>query len=146
MRRRKPEVIEWDAAEVAAIVERTQCALDAKDYEKLRATVETCFWMMAELEKKNATLARLRKDLSINTKKTEKTSTVLKGAPSHDEESGKKRKKKKKPRGHGRHGADAYEGAEKIAVPHTSLKSGDSCPECEKGKLSVLRVPSSWCV
>ncbi|MCP4203113.1 MAG: hypothetical protein GY769_14420, partial [bacterium] len=77
MRRRKPEVIELEAAEVGAIVERTKSALDTKEYEKLKATVETCFWMMAELEKKNATLARLRKDPASNTKKTEKTSAVL---------------------------------------------------------------------
>ncbi len=142
MRRRKPEVIELEAAEVGAIVERTQFALDTNDYEKLKAIVETCFWMMAELEKKNATLARLRKDLSINTKKTEKTSAVLNEAQGNDEEeSGEKPEKKKKPKGHGRNGADAYEGAEKIEVAHASLKSGDSCPECEKGKLSVLRVP-----
>ncbi|MCP4305423.1 MAG: transposase, partial [bacterium] len=143
MRRRKPEVIELDAAELATIVERTKCALDAKDYEKLKATVETCLWIMVELEKKNATLARLRKDLSINTKKTEKTSTVLKESQGNDEEERgeKPEKKKRKPKGHGRNGADAYEGAEKIKVPHASLKSGDYCPECKKGKLSVLRVP-----
>lgn len=143
MRRRKPEVIELDAAEVGAIVERTKIALDAKDYEKLKATVETCFWMMAELEKKNATLARLRKELSINTKKTEKTTTVLKESQGNDEgRSGEKPEaRKKKSKGHGRNGADAYEGAEKIEVAHASLKSGDICPECEKGRLSVLRVP-----
>ncbi|MCP4203230.1 MAG: hypothetical protein GY769_15005, partial [bacterium] len=39
--------------------------------EKLKATIETCLWMMAELEKKNVRLAHLRKALSINTKKTE---------------------------------------------------------------------------
>ena len=80
MSQRKPELIELDAAELGAIVERTKAALDAEDYEKLKATVETFLWMTAELEKKNATLARLRKELSINTKKTEKTSEVLKGA------------------------------------------------------------------
>ncbi len=144
MRGRKPEVIELDAAEVRAIVERTKTsALEAKDYENLKATVETCFWMMAELEKTNATLARLREGLSINTQKTEKTSAVLKEVQGNDEEgSGEKpEKKKEKPKGHGRNGADAYEGAEKIEVPHASLKSGDSCPECERGKLSILRVP-----
>ena len=36
-------------------------------------------------------------------------------------------------KGHGRNGADAYAGAEKIAVPHESLQPGDPCPKCEKG-------------
>lgn len=36
-------------------------------------------------------------------------------------------------KGHGRAGADAYEGAEKLHVGHSSLKPGDACPEegCE---------------
>ena len=150
MRRRKPELVELDVAELWAIVERTKTsALEAKDHEKLKATVETFFWMTVELEKNTATLERLRKELSINTKKTEKTSEVLKGADgaeppqgNEEEKRGEKpEKKKKKPKGHGRNGADAYEGAEKIEVPHESLKAGDPCPECEKGKVYVLRDP-----
>lgn len=147
MRRRKPELIELDVAKVRAIVDRTKTsALDAEDHETLKTTVETCLWMMAELEKKNATLARIRKNLSINTKKTEKTSEVLKGADgaqslAEAEENSRKKKKKKRPKGHGRNGADAYEGAERIQVPHESLKPGDSCPECKTGKVYLLRVP-----
>ncbi len=150
MRKRKPELIEVDAAEVRGIVERTKAsALDAKDHEKLQAVVETCFWVMAELEKKNARLEHLRKAFSINTKKTEKTSEVLKrvddaeSPQGNDEErSGEKpEKRKRKSKGHGRNGADAYEGAEKIQVTHDSLKCGDTCPECERGKLYLLRVP-----
>ncbi len=144
MRRRKPEMIELEAAELAAIVERTKAsALDAKDHKKLKATFETFLWMIAELEKKNATLAGFRKALSINTKKTEKTSEVLKGTEGAEGASGSEtEKKKKKRKGHGRNGAGAYEGAEKIEVSHASLKSGDACPECEQGKVYVLRNPS----
>jgi transposase len=35
--------------------------------------------------------------------------------------------------GHGRNGADAYVGAEKIEVSHQSLRPGDACPECRRG-------------
>ena len=35
--------------------------------------------------------------------------------------------------GHGRHGAEDYGGAEKVRVPHESLKPGDPCPGCKKG-------------
>ena len=35
--------------------------------------------------------------------------------------------------GHGRNGADAYSGAEKIEVRHASLQPGDPCPQCEEG-------------
>lgn len=39
----------------------------------------------------------------------------------------------KPPPGHGRNGADAYTGAEKIEVPHASLQAGDPCPKCDNG-------------
>ena len=45
------------------------------------------------------------------------------------------------PGGHGRNGADAYTGAEKIEVPHPSLQPGDPCPQCEKGTLYDTRRP-----
>ncbi|MCP4968150.1 MAG: IS66 family transposase [bacterium] len=139
MSRRKPKVMELDAGELRTIVERTKTsALDAGDHEKLKAAIETCLWMMAELEKKSATLDRLRKSLSINVKKTEKTSEVLKGTdganPPQDKNE-EKSEKKKKPKGHGRNGADAYEGAKTIRCPHESLRSGALCPKCEKGKV-----------
>jgi transposase len=35
--------------------------------------------------------------------------------------------------GHGRNGADAYRGAERIAVAHESLSAGDQCPACGQG-------------
>ncbi len=35
--------------------------------------------------------------------------------------------------GHGRHSAAEYGGAEKIRVPHESLKPGDPCPHCHQG-------------
>jgi transposase len=40
-----------------------------------------------------------------------------------------------KPRGHGRKGAWAYTGAEKIIVPHPTMKPADGCPECKRGKV-----------
>jgi transposase len=42
---------------------------------------------------------------------------------------------KKKPKGHGKNGASSYTGCEKVTVPHLSLKKGDRCPGCEKGKV-----------
>jgi hypothetical protein len=46
---------------------------------------------------------------------------------------------KKKRKGHGRNGADKYTGAKKEKHSHESLKPGDHCPECLKGK--VYRMP-----
>lgn len=39
------------------------------------------------------------------------------------------------PRGHGRNGASSYTGGGKVTVSHASLKSGDACPGCQKGKV-----------
>ncbi len=44
-------------------------------------------------------------------------------------------------RGHGRNGADAYHGAEKIEVSHESLQPGDACPDCEKGTVYETSRP-----
>lgn len=49
-----------------------------------------------------------------------------------------KRKPRVKPKGHGRHGAKDYPGAEQRDVPHPSLHHGDNCPECRQGKLCDL--------
>ncbi len=43
--------------------------------------------------------------------------------------------------GHGRNGADAFTGAEKIEVRHESLQPGDPCPKCEQGTLYDTRRP-----
>jgi transposase len=53
-----------------------------------------------------------------------------------DEEASETRRK-----GHGRNGADAYTGAEKILVPHKSLQPGATCPECQKGKVYEMKKP-----
>ena len=44
-------------------------------------------------------------------------------------------------KGHGRNGADAYTGAEKIEVPHESLEPGDPCPKCEEGTVYETNRP-----
>jgi transposase len=44
-------------------------------------------------------------------------------------------------KGHGRNGADAYIGAEKIEVRHELLQPGDPCPTCEQGTLYDTRRP-----
>ena len=81
MSRRKPELVDLDAKAWDAILERSKTApLSDEDRELLRAGGETLRWLIEELEKKSASLARLRQSLSLNTQKTEKTSEVLKGA------------------------------------------------------------------
>ena len=53
---------------------------------------------------------------------------------------------KKKRKGHGRHGARDYTGANQIHVPHGSLKPGDPCPlpGCTNGKVYPMAEPAVW--
>jgi transposase len=74
---------------------------------------------------------------------TEKTEAVLKKAgvePSSKagtDKAGtsKPEARKQKPPGHGRNGAEAYRDAGRVKIQHASLKHGDRCPGCLKGKV-----------
>jgi transposase len=48
---------------------------------------------------------------------------------------------KPKRKGHGRRGSKEYTGAKRCKVDHETLKHGDSCPECDKGKVYRLQEP-----
>src|SRR5712692_2399955 len=39
------------------------------------------------------------------------------------------------PAGHGRHGAAAFTGANRVSIAHATLHVGDRCPECRQGKV-----------
>lgn len=138
-----------------AIVERTKAALSEEEYDTLKSAVDTLAFLTQELEKKGVSIKRLRK--LIFGASTEKTSQVVGeiagdtaneaddaspegGASTVDEaaQDGPKQKRK----GHGRNGAADYRGAEKVKVAHESLKRGDACPECPKGKLYPLSEPA----
>jgi hypothetical protein len=147
--RSKRERREVKREELEAIVDRAENALSREDHETLRAAIETLIFLTDELEAKGATIRRLRR--LIFGSSTEKTSKVVgeqtdsddegdgasdDGTPTADESAQDGEKKKRK--GHGRRPASEYEGAEKIAVPHESLKHGDRCPECLRGKVYRL--------
>ena len=106
-------------------------------------------WLQQELQSKDVTLARLRSLFGLNA--SEKTKKVLAdrsdGEPSAgDEPAPKPNAPKKKAKGHGRNPAADYAGADRIEVPHESLKPGDPCPECpttKQGKVYVFSKPST---
>ena len=47
---------------------------------------------------------------------------------------------KRKP-GHGRNGAEAFDGARKIPIAHQNLKHGERCPDCGKGNVYGQKEP-----
>jgi hypothetical protein len=70
---------------------------------------------------------------------TEKTSAVVPrdAAPAGQPENAPA------PSGHGRHSAAAFRGANRVAVAHATLASGDLCPECRRGKVYRQKEPAT---
>jgi transposase len=127
--------IELSMDELESILRRAQTStLDEKDCAKIKAVFETYLYLTDLLEDKATTIDRLRKLLFGPG--SEKTRDVIPppAPPPAAVPEGTEPAPRKRP-GHGRNGADAYEGAAKIPVPHQSLKTGDLCPECKKGKV-----------
>jgi transposase len=121
----------------------------AEEQQALEALVETLLALAALLAQKRASIARLRRLLFGP--RTEKTHAVLTHAgfgaepppptdgprSSIDEPAPPGRRRP----GHGRYGASAYTGADRITMAHPQLKSGDRCPSCASGRVYVQRDP-----
>ncbi len=95
-----------------------EAPLSEPDYEKLKSALHALAGMLPQ------------------PRSTEKTSAVLPQpetpAPKNDSEPAK---------GHGRNGASSYTGAKKVVVPHSTMKPGEPCPGCIKGKVYPQREP-----
>jgi transposase len=92
--------------------------LSESDYEKLRNTLHALAGLLPP------------------PRSTEKTKNVL-GQPETPEP---KSDPEKQP-GHGRNGASSYTGAKQVTVPHPTLKPGEPCPGCLKGKIYPQKEP-----
>jgi len=111
-------------------------------YQKLLAAIRTLHYVTELLEKKETTLAGLRELLCPAS--TEKTDKVLQQAGIDTGEK-KPESSSKQPKraaaGHGRHGAASCSGAQKVKIPHASLKPGEACPDGCGGKVYPQREP-----
>ena len=136
------EQIEVNLGELAGLVERArQGPLSEADCERLEDAIQALNVLIERIGEKNTTISQLRALLSKPS--TEKTRKVL-------EQAGVKVPPQNPPPlqaqdppkpGHRRNGARAYRGAERIKIPHGSLKSGDHCPECLQGKVYLQKDP-----
>ncbi len=140
----KPAIEAVDRQELERILEQARSALSDEEYQRLKAAFDTLVYVTQLVENKSTTIARLRQILFGAS--SEKTAQVLKTvreavepdvplSPTDDPDSVPSRE------GHGRNGAQAYAGATKIKVDHPSLKSGELCPECRRGKLYPATTP-----
>jgi len=158
MRRNKPEIIDVDHKRLRNVAGRAKESLDSEDAELIERVFDSYEYVAGLIQEKNMSIGRLQKMLFGA--KTEKTGQVTGEAAGtsaatdsdaaaqnagesgtgdsdsddakSDDEGGEPNGKPPPP-GHGRHGADAYRGAERIEVPHASLEPGAACPECKTG-------------
>ncbi len=146
-----PEIVEVDKTQLEEVLCRVEQALDDKDAELIRAVFASYVYVTDLVEDKNTSIRRLRQLLFGA--RTEKTDTVVGrggekpevsppdgvaakteltvGEP--DSDMSDEAATETAAHGHGRNGADAYRGAERINIPHPSLSAGDPCPACGQG-------------
>jgi len=142
------EVIEVNFAELTALLERArQEPLGDADCQRLQGAIQALNYRIEMIGEKDTTISRWRALLAKLS--TEKTGKVLEKAgvgatpqgssslPPGATPSGQKPKP-----GHGRNGAAAYRGAERVKIGHPSLKSGDRCLRCLKGKVYEQKEPA----
>jgi transposase len=146
-----PEIVEVDKTQLEEVLCRVEQALDDKDAALIRAVFASYVYVTDLVEDKNTSIRRLRQLLFGA--RTEKTDTVVgRGGekPEVSPQDGVAAKTEltvgesdsgvpdeaateTAAQGHGRNGADAYRGAERIDVPHSSLSAGAPCPACGQG-------------
>ena len=142
------ERIDIRISELEAIIDRAQAEpLSEQEVATLQSAVKTLLFVTEELEKKRVSVKRLKQLLFGAS--TEKLKNVLEEALGQDDkdkepqdsQSDTSGQDKPKPKGHGRNGADAYTGAEKVNISHDTLQPGDRCRACKQGSVYETATP-----
>jgi transposase len=159
---KSPKRVDLDLLQVNALRGRVATrSLNEADYLIIEGMIETVIFLSRALEEKDVSIKRLMQ--MVFGISTESSKNVLGESRQDDQEdiqvgSGSRQQRealhssttdeqrgeserKNMPKGHGRNGAHTYSGAERNFVPHATLRSGDHCPECLKGKLYRLKTP-----
>jgi len=145
----KIEPIDISISELEAIIERSKSEpLGEQECQTLQSVIRTLLFLTQELEKKHVSVKRLKQMLFGAA--TEKLRNIIDDALKQNDkqqekesncQSDKQSKNNEKPKGHGRNGANEYTGAEKVKIPHQTLKPGDNCPDCKKGTVYETAKP-----
>lgn len=154
---------ELHIAELERIVGRARAVLSAEEHEQLKEALDTLAFLTRELESKGVSIKRLREYLfgtsavdsraparggdttaataastaSDSDSTPADATSERQGAAAAGVDDGAARKRK----GHGRNGAQAYHGAEKVKVAHAELGHADRCPSCGRGKVYTQAQP-----
>ena len=100
-----------------------QAPLSEADYDKLKGALHALAAML------------------VRPRTTEKTSAVVEEAEESETSGGTALDSEAPSNGHGRNGAEAFTGAQKVEIAHPDLKHGDRCPECRKGNVYGQKEP-----
>jgi transposase len=148
--RHTPAILDVESTRLEEILRRAESALDAQDFATVRAIFEAYAYLAELVQDKNTSIRRLRQLLFGA--RTETTAAVVGHDPQKpgvpppkagadtaiagdEPETDTPCASNRTPaaRGHGRHGAEVYSGAERRAIPHPTLAAGDTCPACGQG-------------
>jgi len=144
---KEPEIVSATQAEIDELLVLAKSSFPPKQYKLLQGVLATFLYMLLKLQNAKSSIKRLRGMLFGN--KTEHMSNLL-GAPTDGGveagliEAGLitpvaalATEIPNKPRapGHGRNAAADYSAAATVECSHATLKSGERCPTCQKGRV-----------
>lgn len=130
----KLEIINMPQEKIDDALAQAKASLSPETLAVFKAIAHNYSTLLTVLQKKDMTMARLRKALFGPA--GEKTRHVLhsQAGAQDNERPGAGQAKAPQP-GHGRNGPARYWAAKTQRVAHHRLKSGDRCPGCRKGKV-----------
>jgi len=111
----------------------------AEDLVAVKAMAESIKLLRSAVQEKSMSVKRVLRMLFGAPTETNKNVLNKHDGDAEKPASSSRQSQKKKPKGHGRNGAADYPGAKRVGVSHESLKSGDHCRECPKGKVYPLK-------
>jgi len=135
-----PDIVTLSSPQLEELLAKLAGMLPAETYQVLEKLLRTLQWVMGLIEAKQTTIGRLQR--LIFGAKTEKTSQIFPQPTASGLSAEAAAEPAPKRKGHGRTAAANYTGAQRVTVPHPQLHPGDSCPDCNKGKLYLLKQPA----
>src|SRR5512144_332009 len=154
-----PEDVKLSREDGDALIERIQAnSLTGDDQRLLVKLIRLYFWFTFALSETTISLKRLKRALFGGGKPPPPSSPTAGGASGNGDGNAAKISAERvvlplsrpdtprgpipleadRRRGHGRRGADAYPGAERVVCRHETLAAGQRCPACGRGTLYPL--------
>ena len=150
-----PDEVKLSREEGEALIARLRAnALTSEDRGLLVKLIQLYFWFTFALRETKISLSRLKRALFGEGRRPPPAGGISSGAavdgaaaegttpvpspPDAPSTPAPAEEGTKRCRGHGRRGADAYPGAERVMCRHETLAAGQPCPACGRGTLYPL--------